>query len=74
MFGPAFGAAVVRVPVGQWAGPVPSSYGLHLVWVHERTPATLPPLDAIRSRVVHAVLAEQAAARLERRLAERRAP
>jgi len=72
-FGPGFAAAVERLPLDRWAGPLPSSYGWHLVLVHERTPAVVPPLDAIRSRVVHAVLAEQAAARLERRLAERRA-
>jgi hypothetical protein len=72
-FGPAFAAALVRFPPGAWAGPVASSYGWHLVQVHERVPAAVPPLAAIRSRVVHAVLAEQAAARLERRLAERRA-
>jgi hypothetical protein len=72
-FGPAFTAAMARLPIGRWAGPVSSSYGWHLVRVEERVPAAVPPLAAIRSRVVHAVLAEQAAARLARRLAERRA-
>jgi len=73
VFGPAFAAGVASLPVGRWAGPVPSSYGWHLVEVRERVPPVVPPLAAVRSRVLHAVLAEQAAARLERRLAERRA-
>jgi len=72
-FGPAFSDAVARLPVGRWAGPVETPYGWHVVWVHERVPATRPALTAVRSRLVHAVLAEQAANRLERRLAERRA-
>ncbi len=71
-FGPGFAAALAGASTGEWCGPVESSYGVHVVWVEERTPTSTPALDSVRSRVVHALLAEQAAARLERRLAERR--
>jgi hypothetical protein len=68
-FGPAFAAALDGLPAGRWAGPVESAYGWHVVWLDAHTPSTVPPLDAVRSRAVHAVLAEQAAARLADRLA-----
>jgi hypothetical protein len=71
-FGAAFARALAAAPLGAWVGPVPSSYGLHLVRVAERTPAASPSLEQVRGRVVHALLADQAAARLERRLVERR--
>ena len=51
LLGQAFAARVVELPVGRWAGPVESGYGLHLVFVHERTPARLPDLDEIRDAV-----------------------
>ena len=51
LFGQAFAARVAELPVGRWAGPVESGYGLHLVFVHERTPARLPDLDEIRDAV-----------------------
>ncbi len=35
-FGPDFADAALRAPERRWSGPVPSSYGLHLVWIHER--------------------------------------
>ena len=58
-FGPDFGAAVMELPAGVWHGPVPSSYGLHLVWVHERREARMPPLDEVREPVRAAWLAER---------------
>jgi hypothetical protein len=51
LLGQAFAARVAELPVGRWAGPVESGYGLHLVFVHERTPARLPDLDEIRDAV-----------------------
>jgi len=47
---------------GAWFGPVPSSYGLHLVWVRERRPARLPSLDEVRSAVRESLLADRAEA------------
>lgn len=44
-FGPGFAADVSALPTGQWSEPIASSYGLHLVWLHER-PAAPPDTDA----------------------------
>lgn len=73
VFGDAFAAAVAALPSGAWAGPVPSAYGLHLVWVHERLPARVPALADVRGRVVQAMLAERRAERVQQRLATLRA-
>jgi parvulin-like peptidyl-prolyl isomerase len=54
-------------------GPVRSSYGLHLVWVDERSPARVPPLAAVRSQVAHRLLAERGEERLRARLRTLRA-
>jgi hypothetical protein len=61
LFGRGFAARVAELPVGRWAGPVESGYGLHLVLVHERTSAQLPDLDEVRG----AVASEWRAARRE---------
>jgi hypothetical protein len=50
-FGPAFAAGLAEAPVGRWIGPLPSSYGAHLVRVAARTPPSLPPLDEVRAAV-----------------------
>ncbi|HEV7735273.1 MAG TPA: peptidylprolyl isomerase [Candidatus Binatia bacterium] len=51
-FGEAFGARLIDLPVGRWDGPVTSGYGVHLVYVDDRTdgrPATLAEVrDAVR--------------------------
>jgi hypothetical protein len=59
IFGPDFAERVADLPVGAWSGPVPSAYGLHLVWVHDRTPEQLPILARVRDRLREAVLAER---------------
>jgi len=51
-FGTGFADQVETAPLGQWSGPIASSYGAHLVRVTARTPAALPQLDAIRRIVV----------------------
>ena len=51
-FGAAFAAALEKVPVGEWAGPIDSSFGAHYVRVSERTPAVVPQLAAVRDHVV----------------------
>ena len=73
LFGVSFARAVEEAPPGCWVGPVPSGYGLHLVWVHERIPVRLPALAAVRSRVLHAWLEERGAARAHTRLEALRA-
>jgi hypothetical protein len=68
-FGPGFAAALDDVAAGAWAGPIRSSYGLHLVWVQARLPAAVPSLEAVRGRIVHAVLRERQDARARARIA-----
>src|SRR5207249_154686 len=41
-----------RAETRTWIGPVPSPYGLHLVWVEARVPGTPPPFEAVRERVL----------------------
>jgi hypothetical protein len=48
----------------QWVGPIPSTLGLHLVWVHERIPGAMPPLDLVRPQVVRALAEERAVKRV----------
>src|SRR4051812_19973208 len=51
-FGASFAAALEKVPVGEWVGPVDSSFGAHYVRVSDRTPAAAPQLAAVRDQVV----------------------
>jgi hypothetical protein len=51
-FGASFAAALEKVPVGEWSGPIDSSFGAHYVRVSERTPAVAPQLAAVRDHVV----------------------
>jgi len=62
-FGPEFARAVDAAPVRTWVGPVPSSYGEHLVWVHARQAGGTPPLAAVRGQVLHGWLRERSAQR-----------
>jgi len=50
-FGASFAAALEKVPVGEWVGPIDSSFGAHYVCVSDRTPAAAPQLAAMRDRV-----------------------
>ncbi len=68
-FGPGFATALDAVEPGTWAGPITSSYGLHLVWIHERIPAAVPSLDAVHGRLVHRLLRERQEARARERIA-----
>jgi hypothetical protein len=58
-FGPGFASAIRALGVGGWSGPVPSSYGLHLVRVDARAPSRPAALPAARARVRDAWLAER---------------
>src|SRR3954468_3109197 len=51
-FGASFAAALESVPVGEWVGPIDSSFGAHYVRVSDRTPAAAPQLAAVRDHVV----------------------
>jgi parvulin-like peptidyl-prolyl isomerase len=72
-FGTAFAAALADAPPGRWIGPVASTFGLHLVWIHEQLPARMPALDEVRGQVVHHLLRERGAASVRERLAALRA-
>ena len=51
-FGASFAAALEKVAVGDWVGPIDSSFGAHYVRVSARTPAVAPQLATVRDQVV----------------------
>lgn len=59
LFGREFAAALAETEIDAWAGPVESSYGLHLVFAHEREPGRVPTLDEVAEAVRREVLAER---------------
>lgn len=73
LFGPAFAAAAMKLPVGVWSGPVASTFGLHLVFVHESVPAAPRSLAEVRSQVRETLLADRARQRRRRFLRHLRA-
>jgi hypothetical protein len=72
LVGPGFADALFGLPLGAWAGPVRSSLGWHAVRVEAREAGAVLPFAALRAEARDALLAERAAAALERFLAERR--
>lgn len=50
-FGEGVFEALADLPVGEWAGPVTSSYGRHLVQITGFSEGGLPPLDEVRPLV-----------------------
>jgi hypothetical protein len=50
-FGEKFVERLADVPIGQWFGPVESGYGMHLVFVEERTGWRMPELAEVRDAV-----------------------
>ncbi len=50
-FGEAFAAKLGSLSPGQWQGPVDSGYGVHLVFVGQRTRGRLPALEEVREAV-----------------------
>jgi len=59
MFGEEFARAAFALEPGAWRGPVKSGYGVHLVFVAQRTPTAPKPFETVRD----AVLAEWRSAR-----------
>ncbi len=51
-FGTEFGDALDRMTVGQWAGPLKSGFGLHIVRVTERMAGRMPALGEVRDAVL----------------------
>ncbi len=52
VFGKGFFDQVAQLPPGEWAGPVVSAYGVHLVRILDTLPARTPPLEEIRDAVL----------------------
>ena len=50
-FGEGFAKQLSAAEPGRWQGPIASSFGVHLVFVDERTRGSLPPLDTVREAV-----------------------
>jgi parvulin-like peptidyl-prolyl cis-trans isomerase-like protein len=50
-FGDAFAAKLGELSPGQWQGPVESGFGVHLVWVSDRTEGRVPALAEVRDVV-----------------------
>ena len=59
MFGRDFAKSLVTLEANSWQGPVASGYGLHLVYIKDRSDAWLPPLTEIRESVLYELLAER---------------
>jgi hypothetical protein len=64
-FGSDFAARVEGLPTGQWSGPIESTFGLHLVFVSEHSPALRPPLADVRPLVERELLAERRRAQVQ---------
>lgn len=50
-FGGKFASALNDLPLREWQGPVESSYGVHLVFIDERTERLSPALEDVRDAV-----------------------
>jgi parvulin-like peptidyl-prolyl isomerase len=72
-FGGPFADAVDACAIGDWSAPIPSPFGLHLVWVRERMPASVPPLTELRTKLTIAIAEDRAHERLRAALARLRA-
>jgi hypothetical protein len=48
LFGDAFATQLQHLEPGRWVGPIESGYGLHLVFVRERTAGRVPALAEVR--------------------------
>jgi hypothetical protein len=50
-FGAKFAQEIIKLPLQQWHGPIRSSYGIHAVYISERTDESLPQLEEVRELV-----------------------
>lgn len=58
-FGARFAEELAALPAGQWAGPVRSGYGVHLVRVDQAVPGRVPSLSEVRAAVERDLLARR---------------
>jgi hypothetical protein len=50
-FGEKFAAKLGELSPNQWQGPIDSGYGVHFVWISERTEGRVPALTEVRDAV-----------------------
>jgi hypothetical protein len=67
-FGPEFAREAFALEPGAWQGPVASSYGQHLVWVHERVAARPATPASVERRVRDDLVEERARAAIDREI------
>lgn len=60
IFGDEFVAGLRSLPVGEWAGPVRSTYGMHLVWIAAHEPGRAAVMAEVRDAVLRDFYSEQA--------------
>ena len=68
IFGPSFSKAVMELKPGGWSGPIESAYGLHLVWVKEKTDERMPEFEDIGKRAYQELVGRRGEERLHERL------
>ncbi len=59
LFGEKFAEELTKTQLGTWAGPLESSYGIHLVRVKARIPGMAPPLANVRESVLRDLLSDR---------------
>jgi PPIC-type PPIASE domain len=52
IFGDGFAKRIAVMEQGRWQGPISSSFGQHFIYLSERIPGSLPPLDTVRPAVL----------------------
>jgi hypothetical protein len=65
MFGSEFAGRLAELESGRWTGPVPSGYGMHLVFVRERIEGRDPTLDDVRDALARDLLTSRRKEQLE---------
>lgn len=45
-------AAAIDLPLENWSEPIESPYGYHLIWIHQRIPASTPHLNEVKEDVI----------------------
>lgn len=65
-FGESFADSLADLPVGAWAGPLESAFGLHLVHIDARTPGAAVQLEDVHSEVARDWAVAQRAVATER--------
>ncbi len=52
LFGQEFSTSLASLKTGKWMGPVNSGYGIHLVYIAEKTESTVPELADVKEAVM----------------------